>query len=496
MRPTFLTTTTTGNAAVTAPFVGSRHAWLARWEFFQSAQLVLQKGYSQYKDQPWKLTGNDVVVLPHKYLDEIRKLPVQRANAMKANLDNMQSKFTHLEILNSTRLFVHVLKRKLNPQLAILIPTVRRELDAAFTKEIPQSISEDEWTSVEAFHTLHKIVGRISARIFGGRELRDDEHWLNAAEGYLNNIFATAISIRLVPYGFKTLASWFLPCSWEISWNFWKAKRILLPYIRYRKRIIAQRADEISRMGKSEFPDVLQYLIEQAEGRDAEPLSLAAMVLSLSLASNHTTAMALTECLYDLCAHPEYQDELRQEVQDAIEADGGWRKTTLLRMRRLDSFMKESQRMHPPSLMGYKRKIIEATQLSDGLHLPAGAHVEFAIVPIQHDSVADPTRFDGLRYYRMRQTPAEAHRHQFATTSNSVLHFGHGQNSCPGRFMASNVIKMVLGTLLTEYDFKLDQTVRPDGISAFEYNFPNPTARVLLRKKKKKAPSPDGPTDL
>ena len=74
-----------------------------------------------------------------------------RANALKANLDNMQSKSTHLEILNSTHLFVHMLERKLNPQPAILIPTVRRELDPTFIKEIPQPINEDEWTNVEAF---------------------------------------------------------------------------------------------------------------------------------------------------------------------------------------------------------------------------------------------------------------------------------------------------------------------------------------------------------
>lgn len=100
---------------------------------------------------------------------------------------------------------------------------------------------------------------------------------------------------------------------------------------------------------------------------------------------------------------------------------------------------------------------MQDTILSDGLYLPMGAHVEFAIVPIQHESVADPTQFDGLRYYRKRQAKAESHRHQFTTTSLSDLHFGHGLNSCPGRFMASNVVKMVLGTLLTEYDFNLDR---------------------------------------
>lgn len=496
----------TGNAAFTAPFVGARQAWLARWSFFQNAAATIQHGHTSYPDQPWKLTGNDVIVLPPRYLEEVRKLPMHVANAMQANLDNMQSKFTHLEILNSTRLFVNVLKNKLNPQLAILIPTVRRELDFAISKELPAAVADD-WVRVESFETFHRVVGRISARIFGGKELRNNQAWLNTAEGYLSNIFKTAIAIRLVPYGLKTIVSWFLPCSWEITWNFWKAQRILLPYIAYRKSVLAERADEIARTRRQEFPDVLQYLIERAGGDDARPMCLAAMVLSLSLASNHTTAMALTEAIYDLCAHPEYQDELRQEVLDALDADGGWKKTTLLKMRKLDSFLKESQRMHPPSLsesfftpklrapnqqitpVGYKRKMKQSVTLSDGLHLPAGAHVEFAIVPIQHDNTADATAFDGLRYYRMRQEPSEYHRHQFATTSASSLHFGHGNNSCPGRFMASNVIKMVLGTLLTEYDFKLepkglDAHGRPVGITAFEYNFPSPLAHLLIRKKK------------
>ena len=135
--------------------------------------------------------------------------------------------------------------------------------------------------------------------------------------------------------------------------------------------------------------------------------------------------------------------------------------------------------------MGYKRKIKTQVVLSDGLVLPAGAHIEFAIVPIQQDNTEHPEKFDALRFYRMRQTRSEAHKHQFATTSPSSLHFGHGQNSCPGRFMASNVIKMVLGTLLIEYDFKLKEGPgRPRGISAFEYNFPNPTAHLLIRKRK------------
>ena len=338
-----------GNAAFNAPFVGSR-SWLARVEFFFSAKSIVARGYNRYRDTPWKICGNDVIVLPHRYLEEIRKLPLTQASAMEANLENMQSSYTHLDVLNKTRLFVDVIKSNLTPQLGILVPTVRKELDSAFEIELSGKLGEDPWIRVHAFETLHKIVARVSTRIFGGKELRDNPKYLDTVEQYLTNIFKTAITIRLVPDWAKFPASFFLPCSWKITYNAWKARSILIPYIDLRKATVAERAIANARVSKTEFPDLLQYMIERAKGRDEESMRLASMVVSLALASNHTTTMALTEALYDICTHPEYIPELREEIETAVKGDSGWQKTTLTKMQKLDSFIKESQRMHPPSL--------------------------------------------------------------------------------------------------------------------------------------------------
>ena len=341
------------NASIKVPYVGfSSIAWLARFEFFFRAQEVIQEGFDKYKDKVFKLTGNDVIVLPQKYIDELRRFPADVANGMKANLDPMQSRYTHLDVLNTTRLFVEVIKTKLTPQLGYLVPTVRSELNDAFKSEMPEGTHSGEWVSVEAFDAFHRIVGRVSARIFGGAALRDNPHWLHYAELYLNNIFKTAIAVRLVPKPLKYLASWLIPCAWEITYNYRKAKSIVLPYIEERLAEAEANGNEPSgrlRPG-DEYPDVLKYLIEQAKGADREPLNLASMILSLSLATNHTTTMALTEAVYDLCMYPEYIPELRDEVQSILEQDGGWQKQTLTKMRKVDSFMKESQRMSPPSL--------------------------------------------------------------------------------------------------------------------------------------------------
>jgi hypothetical protein len=47
-----------------------------------------------------------------------------------------------------------------------------------------------------------------------------------------------------------------------------------------------------------------------------------------------------------VATHPEYIAPLREEIEALITA-GGWKKATLSKMNRLDSFIKESIRCHP-----------------------------------------------------------------------------------------------------------------------------------------------------
>ena len=59
--------------------------------------------------------------------------------------------------------------------------------------------------------------------------------------------------------------------------------------------------------------------------------------------------MTLTNVLYDLAAHPEWAEILREEIQriSAEEPSGKLRKKTMPKLRKLDSFIKESQRVNP-----------------------------------------------------------------------------------------------------------------------------------------------------
>jgi hypothetical protein len=53
-----------------------------------------------------------------------------------------------------------------------------------------------------------------------------------------------------------------------------------------------------------------------------------------------------THALYNLAAHPEYIAPLREEIEFLVTSEG-WEKSTLAKMRKLDSFLKESLRLHP-----------------------------------------------------------------------------------------------------------------------------------------------------
>ena len=109
-----------------------------------------------------------------------------------------------------------------------------------------------------------------------------------------------------------------------------------------------------------------------------------------------------------------------------------------------------------------------------------------AIQPYQQEdpAIPDPEVFDGLRYYRMRLQNGHANKHEFATTDKYPLHFGHGKYPCPGRFLASDVIKLLLGRWLLDYDFRFPPNQgRPENVKAHEHVFPNPTGIVEFKRR-------------
>ncbi|KAI1505683.1 putative cytochrome P450 monooxygenase [Biscogniauxia marginata] len=468
-----------GNEKFKAPIIGPTDTIRTRWRFFQSASTLLDEGYEKYKGQVFKLSGHDILVVPRKYISELRSMPDEELSSIQANIDNFQGLYSTTAILTEGNLHTRTIQGRLTPRLRHHVPVVQETLRRHFPEEIPAT--KDGYTSVKAFHLVLRLVSFIAARHFVGLPLCEDEEWLSTALTYTENAFKTIIVLQIFPDWAKFFVTFLLPSSYQVNWALRKAKHIIIPLINERRR----REREDFDYKKPE--DFLQYMMDAADEFDGHPDKLAHRLLILTLGAVHTTSMAATQTLFDLCAHPEYIEPLRQEVLEALQKDGEYTKQALTHFKKLDSFMRESQRLNPPSLLGFKRAVRKPLTLSDGTYLPKGVHLMMPIAPVVLDPevTPDPYTFDGLRHYHNRGKTGDGHKHQFATTSDNSLHFGHGKYSCPGRFLAGNSIKMIISNILLKYDLRFPEgvTTRPPNVCLHEYVFPNPEAEVEFKQR-------------
>jgi cytochrome P450 len=123
---------------------------------------------------------------------------------------------------------------------------------------------------------------------------------------------------------------------------------------------------------------------------------------------------------------------------------------------------------------------------ADGTKVPAGATLSVALrnANLNPDSYDDPLKFDGFRFIKMKARHPEK-KFDMVTTNVSSLSFGHGRHVCPGRFFASTEIKLMLAYVVTTYDVKMrEEGVRPPDDLFVNRIMPNPTAKVLFRRRK------------
>ena len=173
----------------------------------------------------------------------------------------------------------------------------------------------------------------------------ENEEWLETALQYTENAFRTIIILRIFPDWLKPFVAFFLPCSYKVTHALRRAKEIIVPVVMARRR-----AESFGDSSYIKPTDLLQMMMDNASEYDGQPQKLAHRLLILILAAQHTTSMAACQALFDLCARPEYIDILRAEVKDVTDREQGFQKQSLTHMRKLDSFLRESQRLSPPSL--------------------------------------------------------------------------------------------------------------------------------------------------
>lgn len=284
---------------------------------------------------------SDILVLPPKYVEELRNMPDETLSPTDANIKNMVGQYTlgNISVIRDSDLHRRALQQKLTPSLGNLIPPVKDELSFALKTEIKDC---KDWTPTHITPLIVNIVARVSARIFVGPDLCRNPEWLYISIHFTRNIGITRNLLRMLPTLVRPVVARLLPSYWRIYSNLAAGRRLLGPIIQERRQAAA---NDVSWQKPNDF---LQWLIDGARPDEGSVADLVHRQLLVSLGSIHTTSMMCSHFFFDLCAHPEYLEPLRKEIITVLREDGGFKKSTLNKLRKLDSFLRESQRMNPP----------------------------------------------------------------------------------------------------------------------------------------------------
>lgn len=184
-------------------------------------------------------------------------------------------------------------------------------------------------------------MAQLSSKVFLGDRICRDPAWLRITVTYTVNSFLAAQALRMWPKPLRRFANWFLPSCRKIRDQLKEAKEIITPVIEERRAA----KDAALREGRTpeRYVDAMQWMEESAKGRPYNP-TLAQ--ISFSVAAIHTTSDLLTQVLFDIAGKDDLVQEMREEVINVIQEEG-WKKTTLYKLRLMDSVLKETQRVKP-----------------------------------------------------------------------------------------------------------------------------------------------------
>lgn len=203
--------------------------------------------------------------------------------------------------------------------------------------------SDAEWSDVVLYPALAYLSAKNGAFVLGAPEMSENQEWVETSMGMVRSSFAAGTSLR----------KHFSPWLWRLAAFIDEPSRNVRK-LRRRALQLFEPVYKQYREGSSAASDMpstgMQWYIQNNGGR---PLSLEEITddqLFLSLAAVHTTSASLQNTICDLVERPELLKELAEEVRSLCPADGRWTAPRLAKMVKLDSFMKESQRVHAIAL--------------------------------------------------------------------------------------------------------------------------------------------------
>jgi cytochrome P450 len=443
-------------------------------------------------------------MLPNYLFEELKDLPDEQLSARQSAHKVLNGDYTGLG--SNPPLAGAVMKELFNNvdgTLAIL----QDEINYAVEEGIG---SCPDWTPVVIWDKLLRIVALSSGRVLVGRPLSRDEEWIYMVKNYTADAIKACQDVLSVPRLVRPVVVPFLK-SIRNAKNYRiavaaKLKPQLQDMVEAHRKMVVDDDNSYFESLPDDFHSLAVWSLgHYPAGQIPTTDSVAITVLSGIFAATHTMNVTLTNIMFDLACHPEYAAVLREEIEtvSAEEPNGKFRKKSMPKLKKLDSFIKESQRMNPIGSAVLLRLVTapNGITLSNGDYLPRGTTI--CVPPARHTSAIDAKylsplppmpsldEFHPWRFSDLREHKGQENKHHFVTTSKENTIFGHGRWACPGRFYAANEIKSIVIELLRRYDIALGPAGQAEGGEfkrPMTFNIemayiPDPTATIYFKDR-------------
>jgi cytochrome P450 len=166
-----------------------------------------------------------------------------------------------------------------------------------------------------------------------------DNTWLKISVTYTRDAFAAATRVRTWKSSIRWIVKYFLPEIRRMSAHNAKASSLI-------GKILQQRAIDEKDASYEKPRDALQGVQDALPEKKRGDIQMHTdMSLGLIAAAIHTTSALCTNVIFDLAFRPEYIELLREEATEVLkESNGHWTSESMKKLKKLDSFIKESQR--------------------------------------------------------------------------------------------------------------------------------------------------------
>ncbi|XP_075636097.1 geraniol 8-hydroxylase-like [Castanea sativa] len=206
--------------------------------------------------------------------------------------------------------------------------------------------------------------------------------------------------------------------------------------------------------------DMLDTLLNISEEKSEEmdKTKIERLLLDLFGAGTETTSATVEWAMAELLHNPEALSRAKAELEQVIGKGNQVKESDIPQLPYLQAIVKETLRLHPPVPFLLPRRAGADVEIN-GYIIPKGAQVLVNVWAIGRD----PSSWDNAKSFmpeRFLGLEIDVKGRNF-----ELLPFGGGRRTCPGLLLAARMLHLMLGSLIQDFDWRLEDGVKPEDLN-------------------------------